>query len=368
MARKFGKKNTIKINPIDYNIGLIGESGIGKTTLAKEFCEKLVGDDGYILLNIGKEDAVDAISGVVYEDIPNWSVFEELVEDIIENRLTDYKNLKMLVYDTLDQFFDIAEAEVIRMNNSDPERKKVETIKSAFGGYQAGENKVIEIILNKLWELKSIGVNFFILGHTKRRTMTDPTSGSEYDMLTTNMMHKYFNAINTKLHFLGIASIDRAIEQKNVIQKFNKQIKKVGKVTNEKRIITFRDDDYTINSKSRFKDVTPCIQFDTSLFIEALEEAIEKEAEKDGSSKSIKERKKEQQLVKEQKVEKEVKNITAVSKNKKLIGQIKKGLKDVSAEDAAKFKEIMSREEIKSFDHPELIDTKVLEEIVSIFK
>ena len=367
MARKFGKKNTIKINPIDYNIGLIGESGIGKTTLAKEFCEKLVGDDGYILLNIGKEDAVDAISGVVYEDIPNWATFEEFTDDIIENRLTDYKNLKMLVYDTLDQFFDIAEAEVIRMNNSDPERKEAKTIKSAFGGYQAGEDKTTEIILNKLWELKSIGISFFILGHTKRRTMKDPTSGTEYDMLTTNMMHKYFNSINTKLHFLGIASIDRAIEQRSIIQNFNKQVKKVGKVTNEKRIITFRDDDYTINSKSRFKDVTPCIQFDTDLFIEALQEAIKIEAEKDKSNKSIEKRKKEQELAKEQKVEKKVEAITTLSKNKKLISQIKNNLKGVDADSAAKLKEIMSREEITSFNNPEAIETKVLEEIVSIF-
>ena len=39
----FGKKNVIKIDPLSYNIGLIGESGIGKTTIIKEMCEKLAG-------------------------------------------------------------------------------------------------------------------------------------------------------------------------------------------------------------------------------------------------------------------------------------------------------------------------------------
>ena len=38
---KYGKKNEIKINPLDYNLALIGESGIGKTTIAREYCEKL---------------------------------------------------------------------------------------------------------------------------------------------------------------------------------------------------------------------------------------------------------------------------------------------------------------------------------------
>ena len=55
MARKFGKKNVIKVDPLAYNNGIIGESGIGKTTLAKEVCEKLVGEDGYIIANVGKE-------------------------------------------------------------------------------------------------------------------------------------------------------------------------------------------------------------------------------------------------------------------------------------------------------------------------
>ena len=30
---KYGKKNEVSLNPIDYNLCLIGESGIGKTTL-----------------------------------------------------------------------------------------------------------------------------------------------------------------------------------------------------------------------------------------------------------------------------------------------------------------------------------------------
>ena len=32
MARKFGEKREICIDPLAYNIGLIGESGIGKST------------------------------------------------------------------------------------------------------------------------------------------------------------------------------------------------------------------------------------------------------------------------------------------------------------------------------------------------
>ena len=41
---------------LSYNIGIIGEAGIGKSTLIKEVCEKIAGDEGYIMLNVGKED------------------------------------------------------------------------------------------------------------------------------------------------------------------------------------------------------------------------------------------------------------------------------------------------------------------------
>ena len=39
MARKFGKKNIVKVDPLSYNIGLFGLSGIGKTTIIFEMLE-----------------------------------------------------------------------------------------------------------------------------------------------------------------------------------------------------------------------------------------------------------------------------------------------------------------------------------------
>lgn len=134
MARKFGKKNVIKIDPLAYNIGLIGESGIGKTTLIKEVCEKLVGEDGYMIFNLGKEDGIDAIAGAVYEDVPDWQTFDEITTHIIDNKTTYYKDLKVIVYDTLDELINITEPEVIRLHNKTYPDKRVNTIKAAFGG------------------------------------------------------------------------------------------------------------------------------------------------------------------------------------------------------------------------------------------
>lgn len=302
--RKFGKKNKIKINPLAYNIGLIGESGIGKTSTLIEVAEKLVGEDGYMLLSLGKEDAVDAIANAVYEEVPDWDTFIEITDDIIENKQTDYKDLQVLIYDTIDQLFTIAEPHVIALHNKDAKPdKRAKTINAAFGGYGKGGDKVIEIILDRIWELKNIGVHMICVGHTKRKTLSDVSTGEEYDMLTTNMSEKYFNAIKTKLHFLGVASVDRSIEYQKVKQRMGDD-KTVGKVKSESRIITFRDDNFNIDSKSRFAEITPRINLNADEFIKAMEDAIKIEMAKDKSAtgKTIEEVKVEQEKEYEEKV------------------------------------------------------------------
>lgn len=311
MSRKFGKKNVIKVDPLAYNTGLIGESGIGKTTLAKEVCEKLVGENGYIIANVGMEDGIDAIAGAIYEDIPDWDTFDEFTEDIIENKLTDYKDLKVIVWDTIDELIRIAEPEAIRLYNkevrenpSKKEKREAKTIKGAWGGYGEGEKYTIKLIMDRMWELKRIGVQMFLVGHTKKRTMNDPISGLDYDILTTNMALNYFNALKTKLHILGVASIDREITQEKTGKKdFTGKDKIEGKVSGETRKITFRDDNFNIDSKSRFSEIIDSIMFDPDEFIKAIEDAIKVEHDKQNNIKSIDETKTEQEVEKNKRLE-----------------------------------------------------------------
>ena len=293
---KYGKKNEIKIDPLKYNLALIGESGIGKTTIIKEYCEKLAGSDGYIFLEIGKEDGADAINGINYLNCPEWDAdydedtnsigFATFVEDVIDNKSSDWPDLKVVVIDTYDELFAIAEPEVIAMHNKENPSKRVKSIKAAFGGFQAGEDKAIEIVLDKLWSLKRVGVSFIVIGHTKTRNVTDSVTGEDYLQLTSNMPQKYFNAIKTKVHFLGVAAIDREIikektGKKNVVTGQN--ITK-GVVKNETRKITFRDDNFVIDSKSRFANIVESVPFDVDEFIKAITDAIKNELDKSGVS------------------------------------------------------------------------------------
>lgn len=291
---KYGKKNEININPLAYNLALIGESGIGKTTIIKQYCEKLAGSNGYIFLEIGKEDGADAISGINYINCPEWDGdydentnsmgFNTFIEDVVENRMSDWAEVKVVVIDTYDELFSIAEPKVISMHNRENPTKKVKSIKAAFGGFQAGEDKTIEIVLDALWSLEKVGISFIVIGHTKNKNITDVVTGEEYAQLTSNISQKYFNAIKTKVHFLGVGAIDREIIKEKTGKKdfATKQDIKKGVIKSETRKITFRDDNYVIDSKSRFSDIVDSIPFEVDSFITAIKNAIKKEIEKSG--------------------------------------------------------------------------------------
>lgn len=370
----YGKKNVVKIDILSYNTALIGEGGIGKTTVIKEVCEKLAGEDGYIFAECGKEDGADAISGINYVNCPDWNSeydefnnsvgFSLLVDDIIENKSTEYKNLRVIVIDTYDQLRAIVEPEVIRLHNKENPEKRVKSIKAAFGGYMAGEDKADELILDKLWELKKVGVSFIIIGHVKQREITDNATGDQYTQVTTDMSMRSFNKIKTKLHFLGVASINREIIKEK------KNSKNVSTIKNETRRITFRDDNYALDSKSRFADIVDEIPLDADALIKALTDAIEAEAKKGKHSIDDLKKEKEKNDKEMEKRAEEYSNSKKASKvdedrNAKLIATIQEKFSSVSPSTKTNIRKIMEENGFSKFSD-ENIPTAALEEIVAL--
>lgn len=285
------KKNKISENLNDFSICLCGESGIGKTTTMVRACEKEFGEDGYVILNMGKEQGIDCLEGASYVDIPTWKHFEAAVKEFITNKDSEYPDLKVVVVDTLDQLVELCEPIAVDIWNRENLGKKdfvpAKTLNGSWGGFGRGEDKVIELILNKIWELKKAGITVWYTCHVKTREIVDPISNQTYTSLSTLMMQKYFNGFKTKMHVVGIACIDRTIEtettgRKNVVTK--KDIT-VNKIKEERRKIVFRDDNYSVDSKSRFSGIVDEIPLDADELLKALHDAI-KNSKKDAVSTS----------------------------------------------------------------------------------
>lgn len=297
----FGKKNQVKLDILSYNLMLLGEAKCGKTTLIKEVCEKLAGEDGYLFLEVGSERGADAISNINYINCPEWNMdydeysnsagFADVCEDIIENKTTEYPNLKVVVWDTYDHLIDIAEKESIRLWNKEcreknhPE-KAAKTINQAWSGFGKGEKIAISLMLDMMARLRMVGVSTIVIGHVKTKDIDDAVSGESYRILTSDQQQNYFNAIKKNLHFLGLAYINRSIAKektgkKNIVT--NKD-EVVGKIKGESRKIKWRDDNYAVDSGSRFADIVPEINMNADEFIESLENAILAEQRKSGVS------------------------------------------------------------------------------------
>lgn len=286
MARKFGKRVSISDDFSDYIIGIAAPSGFGKTTLMYNVCEKKFGSDGYIVLDMGAEEGTKALQGVVAERVSDWKKFKDIVSDIKENKNTDYADLKVVILDTLDAAFDLAEMYTIKVYNAenatDPNFKKCTSINSAYGGYGKGLDKVIENVKKEIATLKSVGVGVWWCAHTKIRESTDAYTGETYTSLTASMMMKYFNAIKDSTHIIGIGYYDRDIEKKEVgeTNPVTKKKKERNALVDESRKIKFRDDSLVADAKSRFAGIVNEIVLDTDEFIDAIQNAINVEKDK----------------------------------------------------------------------------------------
>lgn len=274
---KFGKKNKVSLNPLDANICLLGLPKIGKTTIMKEIAEKLVGDN-YLFLEMYRENGAKYIEDIIYEDVPDWDTFVEIIDDIVDNRTTDYADLKVVFLDTLDNALQLAEQESIRLWNKEEPSKRTNAINAAWGGFQRGQDKAMELLQEQLFRLRSVGVAFSVIGHVRQTTVTDPITNESYQQITSDVSQRYFNQLKKNIDLVGIAYIDRELTKSKV------NGKEVSTVKSETRKIKFRDDNYTVDSGSRMGSIANEINFDADEFIEAMRNALEAEVKKGGKS------------------------------------------------------------------------------------
>ena len=304
---KFGKKVSVSANLNDYMIGVMAPSGFGKTTLMYQVCEKEFGPEGYIILDMGTEDGVSALEGAVAEPVPTWKKMKEVVDDIVKNKEKDYAGLKVVILDTLDAAFEIAEEYTIKLwnqeNMGNQGFKPSTSINSVEGGFGKGMDRVIDTVKKEITRLEKVGVKTYWTSHVKEKDQSDLFTGANYTSLTANMPMKYFNSIKNSSHIVAFGYFDRSIEKQEIgdANPMTKKKKERKAVIDETRKIKFRDDAMVADAKSRFAHITDEINLDCDEFIQAIKDAIEAERKSDASTAKPSKKKapKEEDLTKE---------------------------------------------------------------------
>ena len=324
MARKFGKKNQVKVDPFNYSLMLLGEPKIGKTSLLYAVAEKLLGEDGYIFAELFRERGADAIEGIVAENIPTWDDWVEFVDDIVDNKTTDYADLRVIFGDTYDQMILMAQQEALALWNRKNPDKRADSLNGSWNGFGGGDKKALELIFEQVDRLESVGVKVWWIGHVKTKEVKNIYNDETYQILTSDQQQNYFNALKKNLHFLCLAYFDRELQKektgkKNIVTK-KEEVKTT--IKDETRKIKFRDDSFVVDSGSRFSDIVPEINLDADEFITAITDAIKAEINKNGVS--VEDRKKEND-------KEDAENLKRIAEAEKT-ARVEKELKDIKAE------------------------------------
>lgn len=355
---KFGKKNHVSLNPLDANLCLLGLPKIGKTTIMKQVAEKLVGENGYLFLEMYRENGAKYIEDIVYENVPDWDTFVDIIDDIVDNKASDYPDLKVVFIDTIDNAIQLAEQESIRLWNKENPTKRTTAINAAWGGFQKGQDKALDLLQEQWFRLREVGVAFSLIGHVRQTTITDPITLDTYQQITSDVSQRYFNQIKKNIDLIGIAYIDREITKERTGKKnaVTGKDEVVNKITSEARKIKFRDSNYCVDSGGRMSQIIEEINFDPDEFIKAITNALEAEVTKSG--KSVDDREKED-AKREKETAKRVAEQEEQAKSQAAVDDVVAQIVDFFTEnksDIAKIKPVLAAVKNLGYDNPKSIN------------
>lgn len=276
MARKFGVINKMSEKFEDYSYIINGVGGIGKTTLVYEIGKIVTGsNEGTFIITCGGENKPKHIPGAFGDVAPDFKTFCAIVKELCDNK-AEYPSTKFVAIDSLDEFARICENFVVAEWNATCDiNERAKSIAQSYKGYQKGENRACDLMIQQIIKLQNAGYSILEIGHTKTKMKEDILTKVQFEQLTCNLDNKYYNALKDKVNLVAMCYWENIVE--NIEEKknaFTKKMDKVGELTDRKRVMVFADDDNAIDTKTHFEYITHKIDLSAQGFINAVEEAI----------------------------------------------------------------------------------------------
>ena len=274
--RKFGKTYKMSEKFEDYSYIINGVGGIGKTTLVYEIGKLVTGsNEGTFIITCGGENKPKHIPDAFGDVAPDFKTFVAIVKELCTNKEA-YPDTKFVAIDSLDEFARITESYVVAEWNATCDlADKAKSISQAYKGFQKGESRACDLMIQQVIKLQEAGYSLLEIGHTKTKSKSDVITQVQFEQLTCNLDNKYYNALKDKVNLVAMCYFEHVIdnieEKKNA---FTKKMDKVGDLVDRKRVMVFADDDNAIDCKSHFEYIAHKIDFDAEGFVKAVEDAI----------------------------------------------------------------------------------------------
>ena len=274
--RKFGVINKMSEKFEDYSYIINGVGGIGKTTLVYDIGKIITGsDEGTFIITCGGENKPKHIPGAFGDVAPDFKTFCAIVKELCDNK-EEYPNTRFVAIDSLDEYARITENFVVSEWNSQCDiNERAKSIAQAYKGFQKGENRACDLMIQQIIKLQNAGYSILEIGHTKTKLKEDVITKIQFEQLTCNLDNKYYNALKDKVNLVAMCYWENLVE--NIEEKknaFTKKMNKVGELTDRKRVMVFADNDNAIDTKTHFEYITSKIDLSAEGFIKAVEEAI----------------------------------------------------------------------------------------------
>lgn len=229
MARKFGEVKHPQMDFTKLKIRYLAEKKFGKTGFFESIdyfyrnkFGKAIDDFTVFIITLGSEVGDDAM----YRDsihVETYEDFIEVIDDIVENP-SEYPPI--IGVDTENQLIAICEPYIVSQYNREREdgKKRVKSINAAYGGFNKGQDAVVNEISNQLSRLTSAGKGVITTGHTKRKKVTDKVSEDniQYEIVTSNLMSTYDNPFAAFADIIMVGTYTYELDDEDNIKSVNR--------------------------------------------------------------------------------------------------------------------------------------------------
>ena len=224
-----------------YTVLFYGPPKVGKTTIASKFPNALL---------LAAEKGYSALAGVYAQPINNWSDFLKVVKELKDPQVQS--KFSTVVIDTADLLYDFCERYICNMEGVDAVNK------IPYGG---GYTKTKKEFDDRLRQIVQMGYGLVLISHEQDKTFTNE-DGTEFNKITMTLNNQA-KLVTTRL--CDIIAYARPIETDAGVKTF-----------------LFMRGTNRFDAGSRFKHTPNKIEFSYDNLVNAIADAIDKQAAEDG--------------------------------------------------------------------------------------